>query len=170
VTYDANPPRPFRQRGQPWLTILRKRPAFRRAFAGFDPGRVAGFGEADIQRCLADPGIVRHRGKIEATIANARATITVQEQVGSLAALVWAFEPSRTRSTAARRLGDLASTTAESTALSRELRRYGFRFVGPTTAYASMQSLGVVNDHLNGCDFRAACERDRRGLSVPRRK
>jgi DNA-3-methyladenine glycosylase I len=155
------------QAGLSWLTVLRKRDAFRRAFAGFDPVRVASFGESDVQRCLADPSIIRHRGKIEATIANARATIAVQERLGSLAALVWSFEPSRRGRPVPVRLRDLPSTTQESTALSGQLRHYGFRFVGSTTVYAAMQSLGVVNDHLRGCSARAACDRDRRVTSVP---
>ncbi len=151
------------QSGLSWLTILRKRPAFRRAFAGFAPEVVAGYGPADVDRLMADAAIVRHRGKIEATIANARATLNAQERHGSLAALVWTFEPPRP-GPVPRRLGDLPSTTAESTALSKALRSLGFRFVGPTTAYAAMQSLGLVNDHLAGCHARDACERDRRAL------
>ena len=156
------------QSGLSWLTILRKRPAFRAAFAGFDPAVVAGFGGDDVARLLADAGIVRHRGKIEATIANARATLDVQAAEGSLAALVWSFEPARDRR-APRVLGEIAAVTPESTALSKELRRRGFRFVGPTTAYAAMQSLGLVNDHLVGCHVREACEADRAAADVPRR-
>ncbi len=157
------------QSGLSWLTILRKRDAFRRAFAGFDTARVAAFGDVDIERCLADTTIVRHRGKIEAAIANAHGTLAVQARFGSLAALVWSFEPSRRQRPAPERLEELPSATPESTALSRDLRRYGFRFVGPTTAYATMQSLGIVNDHLRGCHARATCERARRHLSLPRR-
>jgi DNA-3-methyladenine glycosylase I len=153
------------QSGLSWLTILRKRDGFRRAFAGFDPAVVAGFGDADVTRLLADAGIVRHRGKIEATIANARATLVVQDEFGSLAALVWRFEPRRRGRPVPERLGDLPPVTEESTALSKELRRHGFRFVGPTTVYAAMQSLGLVNDHFKGCPARAACERDRRALA-----
>jgi DNA-3-methyladenine glycosylase I len=144
------------QSGLSWLTILRKRGAFRRAFAGFDPARVARFGARDVARLLGDASIVRHRGKIEAAIANARATLAVQEARGSLAALVWSFEPSGRRR-APRTSADLAAQTAESQALSKELRRCGFRFVGPTTAYAAMQSLGLVNDHVVGCTARQAC-------------
>ena len=154
------------QSGLSWLTILRKRDAFRAAFAGFDPATVARFDDDDVARLLGDAGIVRHRGKIGAAIENARATLAVQETHGSLAALVWSFEPPRRRR-APRRLGDLAATTAESVALARELKRCGFRFVGPTTAYAAMQSLGLVNDHLDGCDVRAACEADRRAATIP---
>ncbi len=155
------------QSGLSWLTILRKREGFRRAFAGFDPAVVAGFGPADIERLLGDAGIVRHRGKIEATIANASATLLAQERYGSLASLVWSFEPPRDGRPAPARLGDLASVTAESTALSKALKKVGFRFVGPTTAYAAMESLGVVNDHLAGCHVRDACEEERRRYPSP---
>jgi DNA-3-methyladenine glycosylase I len=144
------------QSGLSWLTILRKRDGFRRAFAGFDAAKVARFGARDVQRLLNDASIVRHRGKIEAAIANAKATLAVQDDRGSLAALVWSFEPSGRRR-APRAFADLVSTTPESTALSKELKRYGFRFVGPTTAYAAMQSLGLVNDHLVGCAARSVC-------------
>ena len=152
------------QSGLSWLTILRKRENFREAFSGFAPDVVARFGPADVERLMADAGIVRHRGKIEAVIANARATLEARDRHGSLAALVWSFEPRRRGRPVPARLGDLAATTPESTAMSKALRKLGFRFVGPTTAYAAMQSLGVVNDHLSGCSVRVACERDRRNL------
>ena len=152
------------QSGLSWLTILRKREGFRQAFAGFDPERVAKFGPADVDRLLADPGIVRHRGKIEATIANARGTLEARRRHGSLATLVWSFEPPRRGRPVPSRLGDLPATTAESTALARALKAMGFRFVGPTTAYAAMESLGLVNDHLAGCHVRTACERDRQAM------
>jgi DNA-3-methyladenine glycosylase I len=152
------------QSGLSWLTILRKRDGFRRAFAGFAPEAMARFGPADTERLLADAAIVRHRGKIEAAIANARGTLEAQHRHGSLAALVWSFEPPRRRRPVPRRLGDLQPATAESTALSKALRGLGFRFVGPTTAHAAMQSLGLVNDHLAGCHARGPCEQDRRGL------
>jgi DNA-3-methyladenine glycosylase I len=155
------------QSGLSWLTILRKRPAFRKAFKGFDPRAVARFDERAVERLLGDASIVRHRGKIEATIANARATLAVQDARGSLAALVWSFEPSRRRKAPAK-LGDVPATTPESTALAQALKGYGFRFVGPTTAYAAMQSLGLVNDHLARCHVRAACEADRRAIDPPR--
>jgi DNA-3-methyladenine glycosylase I len=154
------------QSGLSWLTILRKREGFRRAFAGFEPEKVAAFDDGDVTRLLGDAGIIRHRGKIEAAIANARATLAVQADRGSLAALVWEYEPARRGRPVPVRLGDLAPQTAESMALSKALRRYGFRFVGPTTAYAAMQSLGLVNDHLKGCHVRAACEQDRRHITV----
>jgi DNA-3-methyladenine glycosylase I len=152
------------QSGLSWLTILRKRENFRRAFAGFEPAAVAAFDESDVERLLGDAGIVRHRQKIEAAIANARATLAVQEDLGSLASLVWSFEPQRAGRAIPARLGDIASVTPESTALAKELRRRGFRFVGPTTAYAAMQSLGVVDDHLEGCHVREDCEAERRTL------
>jgi DNA-3-methyladenine glycosylase I len=155
------------QSGLSWLTILRKRERFREAFAGFDPEAVARFGARDVARLLRDEGIVRHRGKIEAAIANARATLDVQDRVGSLAALVWSFEPPRRGRTVPKHLGDLAAVTSESTALATALRRHGFRFVGPTTVYAAMESLGVVNDHLQGCQVRVACNNDRRATVVP---
>ena len=155
------------QSGLSWLTILRKREGFRRAFAGFDPPAVAQFGARDVRRLVADAAIVRHRGKIEAAIANARATVRAQEAHGSLAALVWSFEPPRRGGGVPKRLGDLPAETPESRALSKALKQLGFRFVGPTTAYAAMQALGLVNDHLSGCHVRGACERDRRAASVP---
>jgi DNA-3-methyladenine glycosylase I len=154
------------QSGLSWLTILRKRDAFRRAFAGFVPQRVASFGDREVERLLGDAAIVRHRGKIEATIANARATVAVQEHFGSLASVVWRFEPARRRRPAPAELADIPSATDESKALSKELAKLGFRFVGPTTAYAAMQSLGLVNDHLTGCHARAACDRERRALKA----
>jgi DNA-3-methyladenine glycosylase I len=152
------------QSGLSWLTILRKREGFRRAFAGFDPEVVASFGARDIERLLGDASIVRHRGKIEATIANARATLAAQNSHGSLARVVWSFEPRRRGRPAPKGLGDIESKTIESTALSKALSKLGFRFVGPTTAYAAMQSLGLVNDHVTGCHVRSACEQDRRAI------
>ncbi len=153
------------QAGLSWLTILRKRDGFRRAFAGFDPATVAAFGPADVERLLTDAAIVRHRGKIEATIANAAATLAVREREGSLAALVWRFEPSARPAPVT--LGDLPASTPESVALSRELRRRGFRFVGPTTVYAAMQSLGLVDDHLADCHVRPVVEAERSSFERP---
>lgn len=141
------------QSGLSWLTILRRREAFRAAFAGFDIDSVAAFGPADVARLLADAGIVRHHGKIEAAIANARAAREVRELEGSLAALLWRFAPGPRPAPAG--LGGVPGSTPESTALARELVRRGFRFVGPTTVYALMQSMGLVNDHLAGCCIRA---------------
>jgi DNA-3-methyladenine glycosylase I len=135
------------QAGLSWLTILRKRESFRRAFGGFSVERVAGFDERDVERLLGDAGIVRHRGKIEATIGNAVAALELDD---GLSELVWSFAPPP-RPARATSLGDLPAATSESTALSKELRRRGFRFVGPTTVYAFMQSAGLVDDHLAGC-------------------
>ncbi len=135
------------QAGLSWLTILRKRENFRRAFAGFSIELVADFDERDIARLLADAGIVRHRGKIEATIGNAVAALELSE---GLSDFVWGFAPPP-RPARPTGMGDLPATTPESTALSKELKRRGFRFVGPTTVYAFMQSAGMVDDHLEGC-------------------
>jgi DNA-3-methyladenine glycosylase I len=154
------------QSGLSWITILRKRDAFRAAFAGFDPAAVAAFGDADIARLLADAGIVRNRAKIEAAIANARATLALWDAGESLAALVWSFEP--TPGAPRQALAELPAVTPESTALSRALRQKGFRFIGPTTAYAAMQSLGVVNDHLVECFAQAECQAARTALRRPR--
>jgi DNA-3-methyladenine glycosylase I len=145
------------QSGLSWLTILRKRANFRAAFANFEIETVADFGERDVARLLDDAGIVRHRGKIEAAIANAKAARAMHEAGESLAELVWSHAPSGRRR-APRSLEDLPALTPESTALSKELKRRGFRFVGPTTAYATMQACGVVNDHLAGCWVRAEVE------------
>jgi DNA-3-methyladenine glycosylase I len=153
------------QSGLSWLTILRKRDGFRRAFASFDPTEVARFDDSDVERLLQDAAIVRHRGKILATVGNARATLAMREQGISLAGVFWQHEPPRRG-----RSGDLAdipASTPESEALSKALRKHGFRFVGPTTVYAAMQSLGVVNDHLDGCHFRAVSESDRAGFTPP---
>ena len=149
------------QAGLSWLTILRKRESFRAAFAGFDASRVAAFGPEDVARLLGDAGIVRNRAKIEATITNARATIALQEGGGSLAALLWSYEP------AAEKSGAVPASTTESDALSKELIRRGFRFVGPTTVYAAMQSLGIVNDHAAECFARAECEEARATVRRP---
>jgi DNA-3-methyladenine glycosylase I len=148
------------QSGLSWLTILRKRDAFRAAFADFRIERVARFGDRDVKRLLADAGIVRHRGKIESAIANAHAALAMARDGDSLVALAWSHRPGRRR--APRTLADLPPTTPESVALSRELKRRGFRFVGPTTAYATMQAAGIVNDHVAGCYVRGAVERERR--------
>jgi DNA-3-methyladenine glycosylase I len=144
------------QSGLAWITILRKREAFRAAFAGFDPEQVARFGEDDVARLLADVGIVRNRLKIEATINNARATLGLRDAGTALDEVVWAHRPADR--TAPASWQDVPPLTAESTALAKELKRHGFRFVGPTTAYAAMQACGLVNDHLAGCVARAATE------------
>lgn len=135
------------QAGLSWATVLRKRPAFRAAFADFDPDVVAGFGEAEVERLMADAGIIRNRQKIEATIGNARAVVALRDD-GGLAELIWSFRPVETP--APRTMAEVAATSPESVALSKELRRRGFRFVGPTTMYALMQAVGLVDDHLVG--------------------
>ena len=157
------------QAGLSWLTILNKREAFRRAFAGFDPARVARFGPRDVARLLGDAGIVRHRGKIEAAIGNARAMRALVEAEGSLARLAWRHEPpaaARPRRLTPAALRALTETPA-SRDLSKALKRYGFRFVGPTTVYAFMQAMGLVNDHLEGCGVRDEVERARARLVRP---
>jgi DNA-3-methyladenine glycosylase I len=146
------------QSGLSWLTILRKREAFRAAFAGFSIEKVAAFGPGDVERLLGDAGIVRNRKKIEAAIGNARAAQAAIAERGSLASLFWAFRP-ETRGPAPRAMADFAAETPESRALARELKRLGFRFVGPTTAYAHMQATGIVNDHVAGCCVRDEVER-----------
>jgi DNA-3-methyladenine glycosylase I len=155
------------QSGLSWLTILRKREAFRAAFANFDAERVARFTAKDVTRLLGDAGIVRHRGKIEATINNARHVADLVDEFGSLAAYVWRHEPpaaSRPRRLTRAALQALGQT-AESTAMSKDLKKRGWSFVGPTTVYAFMQAMGLVNDHLEGCATRSVVEerRARRG-------
>lgn len=141
------------QSGLSWITILRKRPAFREVFGDFEPTAVAALRERDVARLLLDARIIRHRGKIEAAISNARAYAELVAREGSLADFVWRFAP--TRQAVRRRKGDVPSSSAESVAFSKELRRRGWRFVGPTTAYAFFQAMGLVNDHLSDC-FRHA--------------
>lgn len=157
------------QSGLSWLTILRKRENFRRAFAGFEIDTVARFGEADVARLLGDAGIVRHRGKIEAAIVNARATLGLIETHGSLAAFVWRFEPPPRERPARMTREALAAlgSTKHSAALSKELKRAGFGFVGPTTVYAFMQAMGLVNDHVEGCAAGEAARRARAAFVVP---
>jgi DNA-3-methyladenine glycosylase I len=144
------------QSGLSWLTILRKREAFRAAFGGFHPDAVAAFGDTDVARLLADAGIVRNRLKVEATIANAVATVALRAAGTSLPEVVWSHAPPARPAPAS--WADVPAVTPESTALAKELKRHGFRFVGPTTAYAAMQACGLVNDHLAGCLARAATE------------
>lgn len=150
------------QAGLSWLTILRKRENFRSAFAGFDFHRIAGFDDGDVDRLLGDAGIVRHRGKIEATINNARRTLDLIDAFGSLASYVWSYAPDRPGPPA-----DLPSITPESTAMSKDLKKRGWRFVGPTTVYAFMQAMGLVNDHLTGCAIRPLAERSRKEMETP---
>lgn len=157
------------QSGLSWLAILRKRDAFRAAFHGFDLDRVAAMGERDVERLLGDAGIVRHRGKIVSTLNNARAAVALRAELGSLARYFWGFEPppeARPARLDAATLRALPQTPA-SKALAKDLKRRGWTFVGPTTAYAFMQAMGLVNDHLEGCHARAARERDRAALTRP---
>lgn len=145
------------QSGLSWLTILRKREGFRRAFAGFDPGRVADFGEADVERLLADREIVRHEGKIRSVVNNAACALELIEESGSIAAHVWVHaDPA-----GAPRVDEVPASSPASTALSKDLKRRGWSYVGPTTVYAFMQAMGLVNDHLPGCHVREACEEER---------
>ncbi len=139
------------QSGLSWITILRRREGFRAAFANFDPHVIAGFGPADRARLMADPGIIRNNAKIDATIHNAAIVATMMDtEPGALDQLIWSHAPTTPRSTI-REIGDLPATTSESTALATALKKRGLKFVGPTTAYAHMQAVGVVNDHVDGC-------------------
>ncbi len=146
------------QAGLSWLTILNKRAAFRAAFADFDAERVARFGAADVAHLLGDAGIVRHRGKIESSINNARRVLALRDECGSLAAYAWRFEPAARTRPKRITLAALRALTPspESVAMSKDLKRRGWSFVGPTTVYAFMQAMGLVNDHLEGCHVRAA--------------
>jgi DNA-3-methyladenine glycosylase I len=145
------------QAGLSWLTILRKREHFRRAFAGFDPAAVAQFKSKDVTRLLKDEGIIRHRGKIESTINNATRAIELKKEEGSLSDYFWRWQPARTSRPRriTREVLQTMATTPESTALSKDLRRRGWTFVGPTTVYAFMQAVGLVNDHVHDCSFRS---------------
>jgi len=151
------------QAGLSWSTILRKRKGYRRAFAGFDPVTVSRFDEADVERLLGDAGIVRNRLKISSAIGNARAFLAVQEELGSFDALFWQFVGGRMIRNRWKRLGQIPATSPEAEAASRELRRRGFRFVGPTIVYAHMQACGLVNDHLVTCFRWAEVDRLSRG-------
>jgi DNA-3-methyladenine glycosylase I len=148
------------QSGLSWLIILRKRESFRAAFADFDIATVAAYGEGDVQRLLADSGIVRNRRKIEAAVNNARLALELVEEHGSLARFLWSFRPERQKPI--RRMADFVVKTPEAEALAQELRRRGFRFLGPTTLYAGMQAYGVVNDHVVGCCVRDEVEQEQR--------
>jgi DNA-3-methyladenine glycosylase I len=157
------------QSGLSWLTILRKREGFRRAFAGFDLEQVARFGPRDVERLLGDSSIVRHRGKIEATISNAGRALELCELEGSLAAYFWSFEPddaARPSRMTKETLMQL-TTSPEAVALAKDLKRNGWRFVGPTTVYSFMQAMGLVNDHLDGCDAGREVAADREAFVRP---
>ncbi|MBV6303418.1 DNA-3-methyladenine glycosylase I [Candidimonas humi] len=157
------------QAGLSWSTILHKRPAFREAFAGFDMERVARFGARDVQRLMDNAGIVRHRGKIDSAINNAKRAIELREQYGSLAAYLWRYEPER--ASRPKRITYEAlrtmTTSPESVALSKDLKKRGWTFVGPTTMYALMQAMGLVNDHVDGCHARKQALAARVDLQVP---
>lgn len=157
------------QAGLSWLTILNKREAFRRGFAGFDPERVARFDQGDVARLLADAGIVRHRGKIESAINNARRALELREACGSLAAWTWRFEPDTSARSAPLSYEALRSTTTSpgSVAMAKDLKKRGWSFVGPTTLYAFMQAMGLVNDHLENCHAREPALQARARLVPP---
>ncbi|MCL6297741.1 DNA-3-methyladenine glycosylase I [Streptomyces kronopolitis] len=144
------------QSGLSWLTILRRRPGFRAAFAGFRIPEVARFTDADAERLLADPGIIRNRAKIAATLANAKVAAALAP--GELDGLIWSYAPDRAARPVPRTVDEVPPVTPESTALAKDLKKRGFRFVGPTTAYAMMQACGLVNDHLADCHVRRAVE------------
>ncbi len=151
------------QSGLSWRTILTKRENFRKAFHDFDFARIAKFGDKDVERLLQDAGIVRHRGKIEAVINNANRALELIESKGSIAAYAWSFEPD------AATLGapEARSTSPESVAMSKDLKKRGWRFVGPTTVYSFMQAMGLVNDHAEGCTVRAQVEKARKSFKRP---
>lgn len=159
------------QAGLSWITILRKRENFRKVFAGFDFHKVARFNAKDVERLMQDAGIVRNRAKIEATINNAQRCIDVIEEQGSLAAYVWGFEPDPATRPSAIDWDTLVTmtTSPEAKAMSKDLKKRGWSFVGPTTIYAFMQAMGLVNDHLTGCDFREPAEADRNRFSRAQR-
>jgi DNA-3-methyladenine glycosylase I len=157
------------QSGLSWLTILRKRENFRRAFKSFEPAAVARFNQKSIERLMGDAGIVRNRAKIEATINNARRYVELIDEFGSLAAYVWSYEPQpRSRPKTLTHAALVANTTSpEAIAMSKDLRKRGWAFVGPTTAYAFMEAMGLVNDHLTGCAVRDGVERERKAFVRP---
>ena len=155
------------QSGLSWITILRKREHFRKAFKGFDIDKVAKMGDADVERLLQDAGIVRHRGKIASTINNAKRAQELRKEFGSLAAYFWSHEPKPRAGSVAS--GSIPSETEESKTLSKDLRKRGWSFVGPTTVYAFMQAMGLVNDHVEECFCRAECEAERKALRRPTR-
>ncbi len=156
------------QAGLSWITILRKRPRFVAAFDGFDPEAMARYGPEKIAALMADEGIVRNRAKIEAAVTNARAFLRLKEKGGSFAAFVWAHVDGRPRVNHYERLSDIPAQTPESRRLARALKQAGFRFVGPTTVYAFMQSVGMVNDHLTSCHRHAACARLAETFTLPK--
>lgn len=155
------------QAGLSWFTILKRRENFRKSFAGFDYKKVAKFTEKDVQRLLKDEGIIRHRGKIEAAINNAQRVSDIIESFGSLSKYFWQFQPEKRPSAIDKKTLVANPVTSESKALSKDLRKRGFQFVGPTTMYAHMQAMGVVNDHVEGCHCRPAVEKQRKAFKRP---
>jgi len=155
--------------GLSWLTILRKRENFRRAFANFEADAIVGFGESDVEHLLADAGIVRHRGKIEAVVNNARRCLDLRDEFGSLAAYTWGFEPEPEARPADLDHATLTAVTfsPEAKAMSRDLKRRGWAFVGPTTVYSFMEAMGLVNDHLTGCSIRPVVDAAREEFVRP---
>jgi DNA-3-methyladenine glycosylase I len=156
------------QSGLSWITILRKRENFRKAFKDFDPLLVSRFGARDVQRLVKDAGIIRHRGKIESTINNAKRALELIDEQGSLAAYFWSWEPPPASQPRKISRGDILSTTEQSIALSKDLKQRGWTFVGPTTCYAFMQAMGLVNDHVGDCYVRGEIERARKRFSRPK--
>ncbi|MEM7091633.1 MAG: DNA-3-methyladenine glycosylase I [Actinomycetota bacterium] len=157
------------QSGLSWITILRKRENFRAAFADFDFATVAEFDEGDVERLLGDAGIIRHRGKIEATINNAARALELVERYGSVAAYVWEWRPTSREPDLATGSAEMVASTATSKALSTDLKKRGWRFFGPTTAYAFMQAMGLVNDHMPDCEWYEICEAEQAAVTVPQR-
>ncbi len=153
------------QSGLSWITVLRKREAFREAFSDFDFNKVAKFGKARVDKLVTNAAIIRHRGKIESTINNANRAIEMQAEFGSLAAFFWQYEPARPP--VLKNRAEIQATTEESTALSKELKRRGWSFVGPTTCYAFMQAMGMVNDHLKTCDAWKVIDQARKNFKRP---
>ncbi len=155
------------QSGLSWITILRKRENFRAAFANFDFNVVADFDERDVERLLGDAGIIRHRGKIEATINNAGRAIEMVEEFGSISAYIWGWKPNEREPDLTTGDTEMIATTATSKALSKDLKKRGWKFFGPTTAYAFMQAMGLVNDHMPGCEWHAICEQAQAAAKPP---
>jgi DNA-3-methyladenine glycosylase I len=155
------------QAGLSWMTILRRRDSYRRAFADFEPARVAIFGDDELQRLLADPGVVRNRAKLVSTINNARRVLDIQQELGSFDSLVWSFVEGTPLVNEFQAMGELPAQTPASLGMSRELRTRGFRFVGPTICYAFMQAAGLVNDHLVGCFRHEPCARLQASFKLP---
>ena len=158
------------QSGLSWITILRKRENFRAAFANFDFTEVASFDEHDVERLLGDAGIIRHRGKIEATINNAARAIEMVDEFGSIAAYIWDWKPTEREPDLTTGDLQMIATTATSKALSKDLKKRGWKFFGPTTAYAFMQAMGLVNDHMSGCEWHDVCAKAQAKAKPPKRK